>query len=135
MNNRKGPDTSYHATVGEFAILTFDALAHITLPTNFNDSSSGNSLIGANIQYSSAFPPIFLPHLLRELPGKATNSMEPDKISEIRRMHECYSHPSIIEVKRMSGEWFKDFDVTPQVLDKWNELEGKFCTGCTKGGS
>ena len=68
-----------------------------------------------------------------ELPGEAINSMEPDKMSEIRRMHEYYSHPSINEMKRMSGEWFKDFDITPQDLDKWNELEGKFCTGCIEG--
>ena len=68
-----------------------------------------------------------------ELPGEAANSMEPDKMSEIRRMHEYYSHPSINKMKRMSGEWFEDFDVTPQDLDKWNELEGKFCTGCIEG--
>ena len=37
-----------------------------------------------------------------ELPGEAANSTEPDKMSEIRRMHEYYSHPSINEMKRMA---------------------------------
>ena len=32
LNGRYGPDTSYHATVGGCAILTFGSLAHITLP-------------------------------------------------------------------------------------------------------
>ena len=43
-------------------------------------------------------------------------------MSEIRRMHEYYSHPSINEMKRMSSELFKDFDITPQDLDKWKDL-------------
>ena len=33
LNHRLGPDTSYHATVGGCAILTFGSLSHITFPT------------------------------------------------------------------------------------------------------
>ena len=40
---------------------------------------------------------------------------------------------AINEMKKMSGEWFKDFDITPKDLDKWNQLEGKFCSGCIEG--
>ena len=36
-------------------------------------------------------------------------------------------------MKRMAGEWFRDFEVTPQDIDEWHQLEGKFCSGCVEG--
>ena len=60
LNHRLGPDTSYHATVGGCAILTFGSLSHITFPTTFLDPSGANTFIGAKIQYHSSHPPVFL---------------------------------------------------------------------------
>ena len=54
LNGRYGPDTSYHATVGGCAILTFGSLAHITFPTTFSDPSGANTFIGAKLQYHSS---------------------------------------------------------------------------------
>ena len=74
LNNRQGPDTSYHATVGGCAILTFGSLAHITFPTNFTDPSGGNTFIGAKLQYDTSYPPIFLNaiYLFPPSPGPTT---------------------------------------------------------------
>ena len=33
----------------------------------------------------------------------------------------------------MAREWFRDFEVTPQDIDEWHQLEGKFCSGCVEG--
>ena len=52
---------------------------------------------------------------------------------EIRRLHEYYNHPSVNEMKRMSGKWFGDLEVTPQEIDFWHQKEGKFCSGCIEG--
>ena len=74
QNNRQGPDTSYHATVGGCAILSFGSLAHITFPTNFTDPSGGNTFIGAKLQYDTSYPPIFLNaiYLFPPSPGPTT---------------------------------------------------------------
>ena len=42
------------------------------------------------------------------------NNLEPVKAMEIRRLHEYYNHPSVTEMKRMSGKWFGGLEVTPQ---------------------
>ena len=52
---------------------------------------------------------------------------------EIRRLHEYYSHPSVNEMKRMAGMWFKELEVTPKDIDMWYAREGKFCSGCVEG--
>ena len=52
---------------------------------------------------------------------------------EIRRLHEYYSHPSVNEMKRMAGVWFKELEVTPKDIDMWHAREGKFCSGCVEG--
>ena len=74
LNHRLGPDTSYHATVGGCAILTFGSLSHITFPTTFLDPSGANTFIGAKIQYHSSHPPIFLNaiYLFPPSPGPTT---------------------------------------------------------------
>ena len=56
----KSPFTSYHASVGGCAILTFGSLAHITFPTQFIDPSGANTFIGAKLQPHSSLPPVFL---------------------------------------------------------------------------
>ena len=52
---------------------------------------------------------------------------------EIRRLHEYYSHPSVNEMKRMAGVWFKELEITPKDIDMWHAREGKFCSGCVEG--
>ena len=52
---------------------------------------------------------------------------------EIRRLHEYYNHPSVNEMKRMSGKCFGDMEDTPQDIDMWHTKEGKFCSGCVEG--
>ena len=61
------------------------------------------------------------------------NYLEPEKAMEIRRLHEYYSHPSVNEMKRMVGVWFKELEVTPKDNDMWHAREGKFCSGCVEG--
>ena len=61
------------------------------------------------------------------------NYLEPEKAMEIRRLHEYYSHPSVNEMKRMAGVWFKELEVTPKDIDMWHAREGKFCSGCVEG--
>ena len=56
-----------------------------------------------------------------------------DKLTEIRRFHEYYSHASINELKRMVTKWFPEGDVSPRDIDHWFSVEGKFCTGCSEG--
>ena len=56
----KAPLTTFHASVGGCAILTFGSLAHITFPSKFIDPSGANSFIGAKIVPHSSLPPVFL---------------------------------------------------------------------------
>ena len=56
-----------------------------------------------------------------------------DKLIEIRRFHEYYSHPSINEMKRMAELWFKDSGITHSDIEDWHDKEGKFCAGCLEG--
>ena len=56
-----------------------------------------------------------------------------DKLIEIRRFHEYYSHPSINEMKRMAERWFKDSGITHLDIEDWHSKEGKFCAGCLEG--
>ena len=56
-----------------------------------------------------------------------------DKLSEIRRFHEYYSHPSLNEMKRTAGSWFADTTITKEDIEEWHALEGKFCAGCLEG--
>ena len=56
----KTPLTTFHASVGGCAILTFGSLAHITFPSKFIDPSGASSFIGAKIVPHSSLPPIFL---------------------------------------------------------------------------
>ena len=37
-----------------------------------------------------------------------------DKLTEIRRFHEYYSHPSLNEMVRMAGSWYSDTTVTKE---------------------
>ena len=59
------------------------------------------------------------------------NYLEPAKTMEIRRLPEYYSHPSVNEMKRMAGEWFRELEVTPKDNEIWHTREGKFC--CVEG--
>ena len=61
------------------------------------------------------------------------NYLTPEKTLEIRRLHEYYSHPSVNEMKRMAGVWFKELEVTPKDIDNWHAREDKFCSGCEEG--
>ena len=58
-----------------------------------------------------------------------------DKIIEMRRFHEYYSHLSINEMKRMAELWFKDSGITHSDIEDWHDKEGKFCAGCLEGKS
>ena len=49
-----------------------------------------------------------------------------DKLIEIRRFHDYYSHPSIDEMKRMAELWFKDSGITHSDIEDWHDKEGKF---------
>ena len=75
LPHHQGPDTSYHATVGGCAILTFGALAHITFPSAFSDPSGANSFIGAKIQYCSSVPPLFLNALYLFPPSQGPSTL------------------------------------------------------------
>ena len=68
-----------------------------------------------------------------EVPDSTSSPKSFDKLVEIRRFHQYFNHPSVYEMKRMAGEWFRDFEVTPQDIDEWHQLEGKFCSGCVEG--
>ena len=57
----------------------------------------------------------------------------PVKAMKIRRLHEYYNHPSVNEMKRMSGKWFGDLEVTTHDIDIWHQKEGKFCSGYVEG--
>ena len=48
------------------------------------------------------------------------NYQEPAKAMEIRRLHEYYSHPSVNEMKRMTGQWFIEHEVTPKDIEIWH---------------
>ena len=53
---------------------------------------------------------------------------------EIRRLHEYhYSYPSVNEMKRMAGVWFKELEVTPQDIEIWHARESELCSGCVEG--
>ena len=56
-----------------------------------------------------------------------------DKLSEIRRFYEYYSHPSLNKMRRMAGSWFDDFTITKEDIEEWHALEGKFCVGFLEG--
>ena len=58
---------------------------------------------------------------------------ELDKLVEIRRFHEHYSHPSINEMKRMAERWFRGSGITHTEIEAWHAKEGKFCAGCLEG--
>ena len=75
LPHNQGPDTSYHATVGGCAILTFGALAHVTFPSTFSDPSGANSFIGAKIQYCSSVPPLFLNAIYLFPPSQGPNTL------------------------------------------------------------
>ena len=68
-----------------------------------------------------------------EVPDSISSPKGFDKLVEIRRFHQYFNYPSIYEMKRMAGEWFRDFVVTPQDIDEWHQLEGKFCSKCVEG--
>ena len=68
-----------------------------------------------------------------ELPNSEDSAIGADKIFEIRRIHEYYNHPSANEMKRMSDVWFGEGTISPQDIDSWRDIEGKFCTGCQEG--
>ena len=61
------------------------------------------------------------------------NDLEPVKAMEIKRQHEHYSHPSVIKLKRMANEWFKDPKVTQRKIGIRHAKEGKFCSSCVEG--
>ena len=68
-----------------------------------------------------------------EINLEVSPTMGLDKLTEIRRFHEYYSHASINELKRMVLKWFPEGDVSPRDIDHWYSVEGKFCTGCSEG--
>ena len=71
----------------------------------------------------------YQPH---ELPGQAP-TRDLNRIMEIRRLHEYFNHASINEMKRLAPQWFIDAEITDRDIDEWNDLEGRFCTGCAEG--
>ena len=67
-----------------------------------------------------------------EVPEQSTH-LDLAKLSEIRRFHEYYSHPSLNEMKRMAGRWFVNMDISDGDIETWHSTEGKFCAGCLEG--
>ena len=57
------------------------------------------------------YRPDELPHGPGGAGRSITDALEAQKVMEIRKLHEYYSHPSVNEMKRMSGEWFKEIGV------------------------
>ena len=72
-----------------------------------------------------------------ELPNEeesaTPNYLEPAKAMDIRRLHEYYSHPSVNEIKRMAGEWFKKLEVTPKDIEIWQRILQRLRRGQAKG--
>ena len=56
-----------------------------------------------------------------------------NKLNEIRRFHEYYSHPSLNEMKRMVEKWSWATTITRADIEAWHSTEGKFCVGCLEG--
>ena len=70
---------------------------------------------------------------LDEVPDSTSSTKSFDNLVEMRRFHQYFNHSSVYDMKRMAGERFGDFEVTPQDIDEWHQLEGKFCSGCVEG--